>query len=147
MQPRKKHKLPSGKDSFLSIMRIVAPSGLRLSSQSAHASQTDSQSGEVVQRSRGGRRQESGHTESDQGAIEANDKTIVGMDARHQRHGDPAQLHQFPETVGSDGDVRDFPGEDVYKRQSNSSSAATSRRERISRGTYGANEISDRDRP
>ena len=33
------------------------------------------------------------------------------MDARHQRHGDPAQLYQFPETVGSDGDVRDFPGD------------------------------------
>ena len=96
---------------FLSILQIVAPSGLRLSSQPAHAPQADAQSGEVVQRGGGGRRQDSGHTEGDQGAVEADNEAVVGVDARHQRHGDPAQLHQFPEAVGGDGDVRDLPGD------------------------------------
>ena len=95
---------------FLAILQIVSMSKLRLSSQPAHASQTDSQSGEVVQRSRGGRRQESGHTESDQGAVEADDKALVGVDARHQRHGNPAQFHQLPEAVSGNGDVRNLPG-------------------------------------
>ena len=96
---------------FLSILQIVAPSGLRLSSQPAHAPQTDAQGGEVVQRGGGGWRQDSGYAQSDQSTIEADDKTIIGVDARHQRHGDPAQLHQLPEAVGSDGDVRDLPGD------------------------------------
>ena len=96
---------------FLSIMRIVAPSGLRLSSQPAHAPQADAQGGEIVQRGRGGGRQNTGHTKGNQGAVEADNEAVVGVDARHQRHGDPAQLYQFPETVGSDGDVRDFPGD------------------------------------
>ena len=68
---------------FLSIMRIVAPSGLRLSSQPAHAPQADAQGGKIVQRGGGGWRQDSCHTESDQGAVEADDKTIIGVDARH----------------------------------------------------------------
>ena len=68
---------------FLSIMRIVAPSGLRLSSQPAHAPQTDAQGGEVVQRGGGGWRQDSGYAQSDQRTIEADDKTIIGVDARH----------------------------------------------------------------
>ena len=55
-----------------------------------------------MQRGGGGRRQDSGHTEGDQGAVEADDKAIVGVDARHQRHGDPAQFHQLPEAVGGD---------------------------------------------
>ena len=37
---------------FLSILQIVAPSGLRLSSQPAHAPQADAQGGEIVQRGR-----------------------------------------------------------------------------------------------
>ena len=96
---------------FLSILQIVAPSGLRLSSQPAHAPQADAQGGEIVQRGRGGGRQNTGHTKGNQGAVEADNEAVVGVDARHQRHGDPAQLYQFPETVGSDGDVRDFPGD------------------------------------
>src|SRR5699024_1454179 len=90
---------------FLSILQIVAPSGLRLSSQPAHAPQADAQGGEIVQRGGGGWRQHSGNTQSDQRAVEADNEAVVGMDARHQRHGDPAQLYQFPEAVGSDGDV------------------------------------------
>ena len=43
--------------------------------------------------------------------VEADNEAVVGVDARHQRHGDPAQLYQFPEIVGSDGDVRNFPGD------------------------------------
>ena len=50
------------------------------------------------------------HTESDQGAVEANDKAIVGVDARHQRHGDPTQLYKLPEAVSGNGDVRNLPG-------------------------------------
>lgn len=61
---------------FLSIMRIVAPSGLRLSSQPAHAPQADSQGGEIVQRGRGGGRQNTGHTQSDQRAVEADDEAV-----------------------------------------------------------------------
>ena len=56
-------------------------------------------------------RQNTGHTKGNQGAVEADDEAVVGVDARHQRHGDPAQLYQFPETICSDGDVRDFPGD------------------------------------
>ena len=67
---------------FLSIMRIVAPSGLRLSSPPAHTPQADTQSGEIVQRGGGGWRQDSGYAQSDQSTIEAHDKTIIGMDAR-----------------------------------------------------------------
>ena len=52
-------------------MRIVAPSGLRLSSQPAHAPQADAQGGEIVQRGRGGGRQNTGHTKGKQGAVEA----------------------------------------------------------------------------
>ena len=63
-----------------------------------------------MQRGRGGGRQNTGHTKGNQGAVEADDEAVVGVDARHQRHGDPAQLYQFPEAVGSDGDVRDLPG-------------------------------------
>ena len=80
---------------FLAILQIVFMSKLRLSSQPAHAPQTDTQSREVVQRGGGGWWQDSCHAESDQGAVEANDKAIVGVDARHQRHGDPAQLYQL----------------------------------------------------
>ena len=47
VQPRKKHKQLSRKNVFfLAILQIVSMSKLRLSSQPAHASQTDSQSGE-----------------------------------------------------------------------------------------------------
>ena len=78
---------------------------------SFHAPQADAQGGEIVQRGRGGGRQNTGHTKGNQGAVEADNEAVVGVDARHQRHGDPAQLYQFPETVGSDGDVRDLPGD------------------------------------
>ena len=64
-----------------------------------------------MQRGRGGGRQNTGHTKGNQGAVEADNEAVVGVDARHQRHGDPAQLYQFPETICSDGDVRDFPGD------------------------------------
>ena len=64
-----------------------------------------------MQRGRGGGRQNTGHTKGNQGAVEADNEAVVGVDARHQSHGDPAQLHQFPEAVGSDGDVCDLPGD------------------------------------
>lgn len=51
--------------------------------QPAHAPQTDTQSREVVQRGGGGWRQDSGYAQSDQRTIEADDKTIIGVDARH----------------------------------------------------------------
>ena len=62
---------------FLSILQIVAPSGLRLSSQPAHAPQTDTQSGEVVQRGGGGWAAGLRLRPSDQSTIDANDKTII----------------------------------------------------------------------
>ena len=64
-----------------------------------------------MQRGGGGWRQDSGHTQSDQRAAEADDEAVVGVDARHQRHGEASQLYQFLEAVGSDGDVRDLPGD------------------------------------
>ena len=51
-----------------------------------------------------------GHTQSDQGAIKTNNKMIVGVNACHEFQGNSTQLHQFPETVGGDGNIRDFPG-------------------------------------
>ena len=39
-----------------------------------------------MQRGRGGGRQNTGHTEGDQGAVEADDKTIIGMDAVSYTH-------------------------------------------------------------
>ena len=48
--------------------------------------------------------------QANEGPVEADDKAIVGVDARHQRHGDPAQFHQLPEAVGGNGDVRNLPG-------------------------------------
>ena len=64
-----------------------------------------------MQRGGGGRRQDTGHAESDQGAVEADNKAIVGVDARHQRHGDPTQLYKLPEAVGGNGDVCNLPGD------------------------------------
>lgn len=64
-----------------------------------------------MQRGGGGWRQDSGHTQSDQRAAEADDEAVVGVDARHQRHGEASQFYQFLKAVGSDGDVRDLPGD------------------------------------
>ena len=68
---------------FLAILQIVVLNGLCLSSQPAHAPQADAQGGEIVQRGGGGWRQDSGYAQSDQRTIEADDKTIIGVDARH----------------------------------------------------------------
>lgn len=64
-----------------------------------------------MQRGGGGWRQDSGHTQSDQRAAEADDEAVVGVDARYQRHGEASQFYQFLKAVGSDGDVRDLPGD------------------------------------
>ena len=76
-----------------------------------HTSQTDPQSGKIVQRGRGGGRNDPGHAEGDQSAVKADNKAVVGMDAGHERHSNPAQFHQLPKAIGSDGDVRNLPGD------------------------------------
>ena len=83
VQPRKKHKLPNGKNVFFSHSANCCSERAVSESQPAHAPQADAQGGEIVQRGGGGWRQDSGYAQSDQRTIEADDKTIIGVDARH----------------------------------------------------------------
>ena len=60
---------------------------------------------------RSGRCQNAADAQSDQAAVKANDKPVIGVDACHERHGDAPQFHQFPEGIGCNGDVGDLPGQ------------------------------------
>ena len=72
--------------------------------------QADAQSGQVMERGGGGRCQDAQGTQGDETTVEADDKAVIGLDAVHQGHGQPPQLHQLEQVVCRDGDVRDLPG-------------------------------------
>ena len=64
-----------------------------------HAVQTDSQSGRVVQQSRGGGLNDACHTQSDQHTVEADNEAVVSMNPPHQLLAQLPQGHQLKEIL------------------------------------------------
>ena len=68
-------------------------------------------SGQVMEHGGSGGRQDACHAKTDQRPVEPDDEAVVVLDADHQGHGQLPQTHQLPQTVGSNGDVGDLPGD------------------------------------
>ena len=79
--------------------------------QSAHAVEAYAQSGQVVEHGGGCRGQDTRYARPMSAPVEADNETVVVLDAAHQSHGQLPQAHQLPQAVSGDGDVGDLPGD------------------------------------
>ena len=77
--------------------------------QISHAMQADAQGGEVMECGRSGRRQDTQGPKGNQGAVESNDKTVIGANTFTQPAGEAAQADELKQIIRSNGDVRDLP--------------------------------------